>query len=91
MPNVVNADNHFVGTLKDIDNRENKYVEMDRRKILFDENTNSYWIKSFNEDEIELENISKITSSKLSIKGKFVSTDKIWVTEYHENWVIFRD
>lgn len=91
MPNVVNADNHFVGTLKDIDNRENKYVEMDRRKIRFDESTNSYWIKSFDEDEIELENVSKITSSKLSIKGKFVSTDKIWVTEYHENWVIFRD
>jgi len=91
MDNVLEADNHFVGTLKDFESRKNKYVEMDRKEIEFNENTNSYWVKSFNDDEIELANVNKISSTKLSIKGNFVTNNKIWVTEYHENWVIFRD
>ncbi|MCB9249301.1 MAG: hypothetical protein H6613_12535 [Ignavibacteriales bacterium] len=35
--------------------------------------------------------MENISSSKLSIQGYFVNNDLINVTEYHENWVLFRD
>jgi hypothetical protein len=91
LESVKKADNHFLSTLENHDQRSGKYVEMDRKNVKFNNSTNSYWIESFNHDYIELENVPKITSSRLSIQGKFVNNDKIFVTDFHENWVLFRD
>ena len=91
MKNVEKTDNHFISTLKNYENRTGKYVEMDRKKVKFNETTNSFWIESFDHDLIELQNVENISSSKLSIQGKFVNNSLINVTNYHENWVLFRD
>ncbi len=91
MNNVEEADNHFVSTFKNYNERVGKYVETDRKKIYFDEKTNSYWIESFNNDLIELRGVEKLESSKLSIQGKFITNDLIEVENYQENLVVFRD
>ena len=91
MINVEEENNHFVSTLKNYEQRIGNYIEMDRKKVNFNNETNSYWIKSFDEDLIELKNVDNINSSKVSIKGTFVSNDLIFVNEYHENWAAFRD
>lgn len=89
--NVEQADNHFVSTLMNKDTRTDKYVEMDRKKVIFKENTNSYWIESFDNSLIELKNINELNHGKISIKGKFVTNNAIYVEDYQENWVLFRD
>ncbi|MCB9218722.1 MAG: hypothetical protein H6610_04585 [Ignavibacteriales bacterium] len=91
MNNVVKSDNHFISTLKIENERIGKYVEMDRKDVTFNEQTNSYWIKSFNKDIIELKNIERLNSNRISIKGRFISNNIIDVIEYHENWEAFRD
>ncbi|MCB9207479.1 MAG: hypothetical protein H6611_09280 [Ignavibacteriales bacterium] len=91
MNNVVKSDNHFISTLKTENERIGKYVEMDRKDVTFNEQTNSYWIKSFNKDIIELKNIERLNSNRISIKGRFISNNIIDVIEYHENWEAFRD
>ncbi|MCB9259272.1 MAG: hypothetical protein H6612_07940 [Ignavibacteriales bacterium] len=91
MNNVVKSDNHFISTLKIENERIGKYVEMDRKDVTFNEQTNSYWIKSFNKDLIELKNIERLYSNRISIKGRFISNNLISVIEYHENWEAFRD
>lgn len=85
------ADNHFVNTLENENEREGKYIEMDRKDILFNENTNSFWIKSFDKSYIELSEMQSITSNRISIKGTFTTNNLIKVYEYHENNEILRD
>ncbi len=85
------ADNHFVNTLENVAKRAGKYIEMDRKGVLFNEKTNSFWIKSFDESYIELSNINSISSNRLSIKGTFLTNNLIKVYEYHENIELFRD
>lgn len=91
MNEVKIADNHFISSLEEIENRVGKYIEMDRRKIFFDKNEQKYFIQSFDKSKIKIENIKKLSSSKLSIRGEFVNKNTIWITEYHENWDTFRD
>ncbi|MFZ1289132.1 MAG: hypothetical protein WAR79_03535 [Melioribacteraceae bacterium] len=88
---VYNSDNHFIKTLKNQNSRLGKYVEFDRKKIVFNEETKSYWIASFNNDLIELENVDNLVSSKISLKGKFINNDLINVIEYKENLGMIRD
>lgn len=88
---VEKNDCHFIGTLKNYDSRVGKYIEMDRKRVSYNQSTNSYWIQSFDKSLIELYGITDLESSKISIKGYFVAKDLIKVTEFHENWEIFRD
>ncbi len=88
---VYNNDNHFVKTLKNIDDREGKYVELDRKPVFFNDSTNSHWIQSFNHDLIELSEINNIESTRISIRGYFETNNRIKVIDYHENWDTFRD
>jgi len=91
MSSVKNADNHFLNTLANIDTRVGKYVEMDRKAVAFNKETNSYWSESFNNELIELKGLKNIKSSALSIRGIFITNDLVEVEEFHENWAIFRD
>lgn len=88
---VYNNDNHFVKTLKNIDDREGKYVELDRKPVFFNDSTNSHRIQSFNHDLIELSEINNIESTRISIRGYFETNNRIKVIDYHENWDTFRD
>lgn len=85
------ADNHFVNTLENVTERAGKYIEMDRKGILFNEKTNSFWIKSFDESYIELSEINSISSNRISIKGTFITNNLIKVSEFHENIELLRD
>lgn len=91
LQNIYSADNHFVSTLKEIDDREGNYIELDRKPLLHDKLTESYWIQSFNKDLIELSEINGIKSSRISVKGYFETNNRIKVIEFHENWDLFRD
>ncbi len=91
MQSVEANDNHFVATLRNHIERTGKYIELDRKNIRFDKNTNSYWIESFNNENIELRNLDNLHSNNLSIKGKFIGKNLIEIKEYHENWAFFRD
>lgn len=91
MDEVEKNDSHFIGTLKNYNSRIGKYIEMDRKKVSYNQYTDSYWIQSFDKSLIELNGITDLESSKISIRGYFVSKDLIKVTEFHENWEIFRD
>jgi len=88
---VETADNHFVSTLRNFHQRTGKYIEKDRKKIFFNELTQSYWIESFGDDYIELKGVNDLESSKLSIQGTFITNNIINVHNYHENWGVFRD
>lgn len=88
---VFHSDNHFIQTLKNQNSRIGKYVELDRKTIFFDENSGNYYFKSFNKDIIELTNIGKLNSDKVSVKGKFIKNNLIEVIEYKESLGILRD
>lgn len=89
--NIYAADSHFVRTLKETNLREGNYVELDRKSIIHNELTESYWIQSFNKDLIELSEINSIKSSRISVRGYFETNNRIKVIEFHENWDLFRD
>ena len=91
MNDLEKSNSHFVSTFKDYENRIGKYVETDRKKVILNDETNSYWIESFDGSFTELTGIENIESSKVSIQGRFVTKDLIMVSNYKENWVIFRD
>lgn len=88
---VYYRDNHFVNTLKNLDDREGKYVELDRKPLKYNASTSSYWIESFNHDLIELSELNNIESKRISIRGYFETNNRIKVLDYHENWDLFRD
>jgi hypothetical protein len=89
--NVEQSDNHFISTLRNENSRAGSYVEMDRKKVVLRDKLNSYWIESFDKSLIELTNIEELNSNRISIKGKFISNNEIYVEDYQENWSLFRD
>lgn len=88
---VIQADNHFINTIKNINERSGKYVEMDRRKLIFDEDKNSFFIETFDKSLIKIsgEDLPKV--NRISIRGKFINNKEIEVLEYHINNELFRD
>jgi hypothetical protein len=88
---VYDEDNHFVTTLKNFEVRQDKYVELDRKSLIFNDSTNSYWIQSFDQDLIELSELHDVKSTRISVRGIFATNTRIKVIDYHENWDLFRD
>ena len=91
MPQVENANNHFIKTLRNVDERQGKYVEFDRKKIRFNKYTSHYEIQTFDKSYISLVGLKKTNANKISIRGIFIDNKTIKVKEYHENIVWFRD
>jgi hypothetical protein len=89
--NIKEKDCHFVSTLENVDERVGKYAEFDRKSVNYDDFSNNYWIESFNRDRIELLNIKNLASNNVSVKGRFLTENRFYVEEFHENWEIFRD
>lgn len=89
--NVEQADNHYISTLRNENSRAGKYIEMDRKKVSFNEKTNTYWIESFDKSQIELINLRDLNNNRISIKGKFISKNAIYIEDYQKNWSLFRD
>ena len=70
---IEESDLHYLTTLRKYEERAGKYVELDRKGVFYDNRTNSFWINAYDEQIIELSQISNVKSPRLSIKGKFIN------------------
>lgn len=75
------ADNHFVHTLRNYDERTGKYFEVDRG-FFQDNHNNDFFVTPFKE-EIKVANLNLNESRTMSVKAKFVSNEEIEIIEYH--------
>jgi hypothetical protein len=80
-------DNHFVHTLRNYNEREGKYIELDRKFY----ESSKHKIESISDEKINLKGIELDKSCVVSIKGAFVAQDTIKVTKYHIHNDLFRD
>lgn len=80
-------DNHFVNTLREVEARPGKYIEMDRKPF----DPAAMTIETYTNEKILVNNVEVDEPVVLSIKGHFTATDTILVTEYHVHNDIFRD
>jgi hypothetical protein len=80
--------NHFVKTLRNYNSRTGKFIELDRTNYLPD--TSGNFIKTFAEEKIKAVNLNLRNESLVSIRGRFISPNVIYVEDYHIH-TSFRD
>ena len=80
-------DNHFVHTLRNYEDREGKYIELDRKGY----DPSSKKIESFSNEEINVKGIVLKKSEIISVRGTFINPDTILVSEYHVHNNLLRD
>jgi len=78
---VYAADNHFIGTLKDTQDRFGKYIELDRN--LFVEAYDGHKIITSYGEWISVKNIDAKSGTLISLQGRFIANDMIDVESYH--------
>ncbi|GAB4373834.1 MAG: hypothetical protein Kow0042_18010 [Calditrichia bacterium] len=83
------ADNHFVQTLRNSESRSGKYVEIDRGSFSFYEGRGE--IAYYGGERIEIEGVPLKRNASLSIRGVFITNDRIRVEEYHIHHDWLRD
>jgi hypothetical protein len=75
------ADNHFVRTLQDVQDRPGKPIELDRRPVL---ETNGAWqIQTYAGEIIGLIDFSPPAEGTYSIRGRFVTESLVAVDDWH--------
>ena len=84
-----NADNHFVKTLRAVETRAGKTIELDRVK--YTNNDTKKTIRTFAREEIPVEGIKQEKSGIVSIQGKFIRNKLIRVSNYHTHHLILRN
>ena len=83
------ANNHFIKTLKNVNERPGKYFEIDKRPYRFENGTGI--IKTFANEDIELKKINLKTSETISLKARFIDEKTAEVFDYHIHSPLFRD
>ena len=83
------ADNHFVKTLRTVENRPGTYIEFDRG-YYFQRNSAGI-LQAITEEEIEVENMELVGPAVVSVRGTFLTKDRVRVTNYHVHSPTFRD
>lgn len=83
------ADNHYLKTLQNTDQRPSKYIEIDR--VLYTPGESGGLLHCFSGEEIPVSGILLETPSVVSIRGKFVNNHHIEVQEYHRHSGRLRD
>lgn len=78
---VYQADNHFIATLKNSDNRAGKSIEIDRNTLAHLE-SGSVLLTSFGET-LAVENVAANDGDLISIQGRFIDNNSIYVENYH--------
>ena len=86
---ALEADNHYVETLQNTDQRPGKYVELDRVSYIPGESGGL--LSHFGGDAISVNGIPLETPSVVSVRGKFVNNHQLEVQEYHEHRGKLRD
>jgi hypothetical protein len=82
-----NADNHFVKTLSNKNDRTGNYMELDRRFFNFKNKT----INIFADEDLKVEGINLNHSAMISVKAKFINNNTIQMREFHEHNADIRD
>lgn len=80
--------NHFVKTLRS-PKRIGKYIEFDRASFVY--KPEGSFLENFTNENFYLEGVNIKHDANISLKGKFISQNKILVKEYHIHSVLFRD
>jgi hypothetical protein len=84
------ADNHFVKTLRNSHDRSGRYIEIDRRPYLH--HTSGGILRTFAGEELSVDGMKLDYSvPAVSVKGDFVTEDKIQVSQYHVHSKWIRD
>lgn len=82
------ANNHFVKTLSSRNDRSGSYVELDR--VIYVPKPSGDVLGTFAKEEIRVEGIKLDHSASVSVRGTFVGTDLIRVSEKHVHARWFR-
>ncbi len=88
MQSVYKHDNHYIGTLKNVELRTDRTVQIDRRPIQVKDGR--VYVNTAFGEQIILENIEANSGTTISLKGKFIQPNTIYVDDYHEH-TRFRD
>jgi hypothetical protein len=91
MQSVYSADNHFITTLKDVQHRAGKNIELDRNTYL--QGSDGYRVKTSFGEILHLKNIEDIHAgrgSHIPLQEKFTDNHTIYVNNYHRH-TRFRD
>ena len=83
------ANDHFVKTLREVEFRRGRQVEMDRRPV-YRKNGNCN-LKSPANEELILKGADKECHGLVSVRGKFLDEKTISIVEMHRHWGRFRD
>ena len=83
------ADNHFIKTLREVEYRQGRLVEMDRRPI-YPKNGKCV-LKTPAKEELILKGLEKECHGLVSIRAKFINKKTIHAIEIHRHWGKFRD
>ncbi len=89
MNDAEKADNHFVHTLRDFENRTGKYIEFDRRKV-FNKN-GDFYLETFANESIMLKSDKELSEGTYSIKGVFLDPKTIKLKAFHKHNAVLRD
>ncbi len=76
-------------TLRSVETRRGKYIELDRSEYKTKNNKNMQ--RTYAGQEIEVEGITLNESNNVSVQGAFIHKKLIKVSNYHTHNVIFRD
>ena len=83
-----NADNHFVKTLQNRENRPGSYVEFDRT---YYQHRSSGDLLLAAGEELEVEGVALDRSTVISARGAFISENRVRIKEYHLHEPSIRD
>ena len=84
-----NADNHYVKTLRSIETRNGKYIELDRGRYIANNGKNM--LITFAGEKLDVKGVEKNNSHAISIQGTFVTNHLVRVSNYHTHHVVFRN
>jgi hypothetical protein len=73
--------NHFVKTLRDYHTRSGKFIELDRAEYI--PGVKGGFVETFANEKIKAANLKLDRENLISVKGKFISPNEIYIEDYH--------
>lgn len=75
------ADNHFIRTLRDYENRPGRTLEIDRKGFIPDEEGGT--VLTFANEPLAVEGMELEEPAVVSIRGRFLTVNRVRIEEYH--------
>jgi len=83
------ANNHFVRTLRIQQERTGRYVEFDR--VAYNDNASRGALRTCAQEELTVDDMSLNRSAVVSLRGAFITRDRIRIEEYHVHNYLIRN